>query len=98
MRDGVILGTGKGNEDWNCSAPHGAGRIGSRQTITSTYTVSQFKKAMKGIYSTCIGKGSLDEAPFAYRRVDYIKEAVKDTVAIEKLLAPVYNYKGGVDR
>ena len=93
MRDGVILGIGKGNEDWNCSAPHGAGRIGSRQTITSTYTVSQFKKAMKGIYSTCIGKGTLDEAPFAYRSMDNLIGAIEDTVEIVDILKPVYNYK-----
>ncbi len=95
MRDGVILGTGKGNKDWNCSAPHGAGRLSSREQVTSSHTVSEFKAAMKGIYTSCISKDTLDEAPFAYRDIDYIKEAVKETVEITKILKPVYNYKGG---
>ena len=95
MRDGVILGTGRGNPDWNCSAPHGSGRIASREAVLSSHTVSEFKASMKGIYSSCIGKDTLDEAPFAYRNVDYIREAVKDTVDITKVLKPVFNYKGG---
>ena len=95
MRDGVILGTGKGNDEWNSSAPHGAGRISSREKVTTSHTVSEFKASMKGIYTSCISKDTLDEAPFAYRDIDYIKEAVKETVEITKLLKPVYNYKGG---
>ena len=95
MRDGIILGIGKGNADWNCSAPHGAGRIGSREIIRSTYTVSQYKKEMKGIYSTCIGKETLDEAPFAYRSLEYIKDAIKETISIREMLHPVYNFKAG---
>ena len=95
MRDGVILGKGLGNIDWNESAPHGAGRIASREKILSSHTVSEFKASMKGIYTSCISKDTLDEAPFAYRNIDYIKEAVKETVEITKLLKPVYNYKGG---
>ena len=95
MRDGVILGIGKGNDEWNSSAPHGAGRISSREKVTTSHTVSEFKASMKGIYTSCISKGTLDEAPFAYRDIDYIKEAVKETGEITKLLKPVYNYKGG---
>ncbi len=95
MRDGVILGTGKGNADWNCSAPHGAGRISSRETVAASHTVSEFKASMKGIYSSCISKDTLDEAPFAYRNIDYIKNAVAETMDITKILKPVYNYKGG---
>jgi RNA-splicing ligase RtcB len=95
MKDGVILGKGKGNAVWNNSAPHGSGRIASREVTNNTHTVSEFKASMKGIYSTCISKNTLDEAPFAYRGADYIKEAVEDTVAISKVLKPVYNYKGG---
>ncbi len=95
MRDGVILGRGKGNAEWNNSAPHGSGRITSRDETVNTHTVSEFKASMKGIYSSCISKDTLDEAPFAYRGVDYIKEAVKDTVEISRILKPVYNYKGG---
>ena len=95
MRDGVILGIGKGNDEWNSSAPHGSGRISSREKITTSHTVSEFKASMKGIYTSCISKDTLDEAPFAYRDIDYIKEAVKETVEITKLLKPFYNYKGG---
>lgn len=95
MRDGVILGKGKGNAEWNNSAPHGSGRIASRDVTLNSHTVSEFKESMKGIYSSCINKDTLDEAPFAYRDIDYIKEAIKDTVDITKLLKPVYNYKGG---
>ncbi len=93
MRDGVILGTGKGNADWNCSAPHGAGRISSRETVAASHTVSEFKASMKGIYTSCISKETLDEAPFAYRDLNYIRKAVEDTVEITKILKPVYNYK-----
>lgn len=95
MRDGVILGKGKGNEEWNCSAPHGAGRLTSREQTLKSHTVSEFKASMKGIYSSCISKDTLDEAPFAYRNIDYIKDAVAETVDITKILKPVYNYKGG---
>lgn len=69
MKDGVILGIGLGNPEWNYSAPHGAGRIMKREDIKQNFTVSAFKKEMKGIYSTCIEKETLDEAPFAYRRI-----------------------------
>ncbi len=95
MRDGVILGKGRGNAEWNDSAPHGSGRIASRDKTVNSHTVSEFKASMKGIYSSCISKDTLDEAPFAYRSTDYIKEAVKDIVDITKILKPVYNYKGG---
>ncbi|MBP3196167.1 MAG: RtcB family protein [Butyrivibrio sp.] len=95
MKDGVILGKGLGNKDWNYSAPHGSGRIASRDDIRHSHTVSEFKSEMKGIYTTCISADTLDEAPFAYRRTDYIREAVKNTIKIEKILKPLYNYKGG---
>ncbi|MCH5338437.1 MAG: RtcB family protein [Acetatifactor sp.] len=95
MRDGVILGTGIGNEDWNYSAPHGAGRIMKRQDVKVSFTVSQYKKEMKGIYSSCIGKGTLDEAPFAYRSLEQITDAISETVKIDKILKPVYNFKAG---
>lgn len=93
MRDGIILGNGLGNEDWNCSAPHGAGRIMKREDVKSRFTVSAFKSEMKGIYSSCICKETLDEAPFAYRRLEEIKDAVKETVDINRIIEPVYNYK-----
>lgn len=97
MRDGVIIGKGIGNEDWNMSAPHGAGRILSREQVKNTYTVSQFKKAMDGIYSLSVGKGTLDEAPFAYRSIDDILPYIKETVEVKEILKPVYNFKAGSD-
>lgn len=95
MRDGILLGTGLGNPDWNYSAPHGAGRIMKREDVKASYTVSAFKSTMKGIYSSCISKDTLDEAPFAYRNMESIKEAIQATVAIEKVIKPIYNFKAG---
>ncbi|MBE5957916.1 MAG: RtcB family protein [Lachnospiraceae bacterium] len=95
MRDGVILGIGLGNDEWNQSAPHGAGRIMNRSDVKSHFTVSAYKKEMKGIYSSCIGSATLDEAPFAYRNIDDIANAIKDTVHITDILTPIYNFKGG---
>ena len=95
MRDGIILGTGRGNVDWNYSAPHGAGRIYKRSEVAEHHTVSDFKKAMKGIYSICISKDTLDESPFAYRGIDDIAEVIGETVKIDKIIKPVYNYKAG---
>lgn len=95
MRDGIILGTGLGNKDWNCSAPHGSGRIMKREDVKNSFTVSSFKSEMKGIYSSCIGKDTLDEAPFAYRPVTDITDVISATVKIDKIIKPVYNYKAG---
>ena len=95
MRDGIILGAGHGNKDWNYSAPHGAGRIAKREDIRANFTLSAYKKEMKGIYSSCISKDTLDEAPFAYRKMDEIAEVIQDTVTIDKIIKPVYNYKAG---
>ncbi|MBR1599340.1 MAG: RtcB family protein [Lachnospiraceae bacterium] len=95
MRDGVILGTGLGNADWNYSAPHGSGRIYKRTEVAEHYTVSEFKKSMEGIYSVCINKDTLDESPFAYRAIDDIADVIGETVKIAKVIKPVYNYKAG---
>ena len=95
MRDGIIIGTGLGNPDWNYSAPHGAGRIYRRSEVAEHHTVSEFKKAMNGIYSVCINKDTLDESPFAYRNIEDIAAVIGDTVRIDKIIKPVYNYKAG---
>ena len=95
MKDGVILGVGKGNDDWNYSAPHGAGRILKREEVKQKYTVSAFRSVMKGIYSSNINKKTLDEAPFAYRSLEEIKDLIGDSVEIKTVLKPVYNYKAG---
>jgi RNA-splicing ligase RtcB len=95
MRDGIILGTGLGNAEWNCSAPHGAGRTMKRDDVKEHFTVSSFKREMKGIYSSCINSDTLDEAPFAYRGIDEMKDAIRDTVTIDKIIKPIYNFKAG---
>ena len=98
MRDGIILGIGKGNAEWNYSAPHGTGRKLRRTDVKIQYTVSDFKKEMKGIYSSCVSSETLDEAPFAYRTITEIAEQIKDTVEITEILKPVYNFKAGSKR
>ena len=95
MRDGIILGIGLGNADWNNSAPHGCGRRLEREDVKERYTVSDFKKEMDGIYSSCVGADTLDEAPFAYRSIEEIAGQIRDTVRITEILKPVYNYKAG---
>lgn len=95
MKEGVILGNGKGNGEWNYSAPHGSGRRWKREDVKKQYTVSEFKKEMAGIYSSCVGADTLDEAPFAYRSVMEIAEKIRDTVEITEILKPVYNFKAG---
>lgn len=95
MKEGIILGIGKGSAEWNYSAPHGSGRRLKREDVKKQYTVSEFKKEMKGIYSSCVGADTLDEAPFAYRSIAEIAEQIKDTVEITELLRPVYNFKAG---
>ncbi len=93
MRDGCIIGFGKGNLDWNESAPHGAGRIMSRMRAKRTFNLNQFKESMEGIYSTSICKETIDEAPFVYKPMDEIIKNIKDTVEIEKIIKPIYNFK-----
>lgn len=98
MRDGTLLCEGLGNHDWNYSAPHGAGRIMKREDIKASYTVSQFRKEMQGIYCSSIGKDTLDEAPFAYRSLEQIEGQLSDTVKVKERLIPVYNFKAGGER
>lgn len=93
MRDGCIVGIGKGNEDWNCSAPHGAGRIMSRHKAREVVSLDEFKEAMDGIFSTSVGADTIDEAPMVYKPMDEIIENIKDTVDILEIIKPVYNFK-----
>lgn len=95
MRDGILLATGRGNPEWNCSAPHGSGRLLKREDVAKRYTLSQFKSEMKGIHCTCVSRETLDEAPFAYRDIRTVAALIGDTADIQKLLIPVYNYKAG---
>lgn len=95
MRDGIILGKGLGNHDWNCSAPHGSGRIYKRSEVKEHHSVSEFKKAMEGIHSICVNKDTLDESPFAYRKIEDIIDVIGETVAVDKIIRPIYNFKAG---
>lgn len=100
MRDGSLLCIGKGNEDWNYSAPHGAGRICSRSEAKQRFTVSEFKKTMKeaGIYTTSVGQSTLDECPMTYKNIDEILNNVTDTVDIVEVIKPIYNFKAGEEQ
>ncbi len=93
MRDGSIIAVGKGNEDWNNSAPHGAGRIMSRMKAKETFKLYDFKESMKGIYSTSVVEETIDEAPFAYKTMQEIIDNIQDTVEIQKIIKPIYNFK-----
>ena len=95
MRAGSLICTGKGNEDWNFSAPHGAGRLMSRREAKETFTVSEFKKQMNGIYTTSIGQGTLDECPMAYKSMNDIINNISPTVSIDSIIKPIYNFKAG---
>lgn len=95
MRDGSLICVGKGNEDWNCSAPHGAGRLMSRSAAKQTFTVSEFKKQMDGIYTTSVGRSTLDECPMAYKNMSDIVDNIEPTVTIEAVIKPIYNFKAG---
>jgi len=93
MRDGSIIAIGKGNEDWNNSAPHGAGRIMSRMKAKETFKLDEFKKSMEGIYTTSVVEETIDEAPFVYKPMQEIIDNIKDAVEIEKIIKPIYNFK-----
>ncbi len=95
MRDGSLICTGKGNPEWNFSAPHGAGRLMSRGDAKASFTVSQYKKEMEGIYTTSVSRSTLDECPMAYKRMEDIVDNIEPTVTIEKIITPIYNFKAG---
>ena len=93
MRDGSLICVGKGNEDWNCSAPHGAGRLMSRRAAFSTLSMEKFRKEMEGIYTTCVLPDTLDESPMAYKSMDEIVAQIGPTADIVGQIHPVYNFK-----
>jgi RNA-splicing ligase RtcB len=95
MRDGCLICVGKGNPEWNCSAPHGAGRLVSRAEAKQSFTLSQYKKEMKGVYSTSIGRDTLDESPMAYKPMETILAQIEPTVEVVERINPVYNFKAG---
>lgn len=93
MRDGCIIGVGKGNEDWNCSAPHGAGRIMSRSEAKELVSLDEFEKAMQGIFTTSVNQSTIDESPMVYKSMSEIVKNITDTIEILKIIKPIYNYK-----
>lgn len=93
MRDGCIIGRGKGNADWNYSAPHGAGRIMSRSKAKETVSLEEFERSMQGIYTTSANRSTIDESPMAYKPIEEIIENIQDTVEIVKIIKPIYNFK-----
>ncbi len=95
MRDGALVCMGKGNPDWNESAPHGAGRLMSRTDAKNTISMKDYKDAMSGIYTTCVNKGTLDESPMAYKPIDEIVANIEPTAEIVSRIKPIYNFKAG---
>ena len=93
MRDGSLICIGKGNEDWNCSAPHGAGRLMSRSAAFERLTMEEYKAEMAGIYTTCVNTATLDESPMAYKSIDEIVANIEPTATIVKRIKPIYNFK-----
>ena len=93
MRDGSLICIGKGNTDWNCSAPHGAGRLMSRKEAFQRLSMDDYRKEMEGIYTTCVDRTTLDEAPMAYKSMDEIISHIDPTVDIVERIIPVYNFK-----
>jgi tRNA-splicing ligase RtcB (3'-phosphate/5'-hydroxy nucleic acid ligase) len=94
MRDGIIIAKGKGNSNWNCSAPHGAGRKMSRSKAKKSIEIDEFKKSMKNIWSSTVSEKTIDEAPQAYKPKKEIIDNISDTAEILEILIPVYNFKG----
>lgn len=93
MRDGSLICTGLGNEDWNYSAPHGAGRKFSRKDAENSFTVSEFKKQMEGIFTTSVSQDTLDECPMAYKPMEEILQNIGEIVRVERIIRPIYNFK-----
>ena len=95
MRDGSLICEGKGNDEWNQSAPHGAGRLMSRSAARESFTVSEFKDQMEGVYTTSVNKDTLDECPMAYKGMRDIVDNIEDTAFVRQIIKPIYNFKAG---
>ena len=93
MRDGSIIGLGKGNPDFNYSAPHGAGRVLSRHKAKKELSLVDYQESMKGIYSSCVCYDTIDESPFVYKPIEDILPIITDTVDVIKIIKPIYNFK-----
>ena len=95
MRDGSLICIGKGNPEWNCSAPHGAGRLMSRSEAKQSFTVSEYKKQMNGIFTTSVNQRTLDECPMAYKDMNAILDNIGETADVADIIKPIYNFKAG---
>ena len=93
MRDGSVLAIGKGNPEWNYSAPHGAGRLMSRTKAKESLSMEEYKKVMEGIYTTSVNEATLDEAPMAYKSLEDIRDVIKESVDVIEVMKPIYNFK-----
>ena len=93
MKDGSILAIGKGNPEWNFSAPHGAGRIMSRTKAKNELNLDEYKKAMEEVYTTSVNENTLDEAPMAYKSLDDIIDVIRESVDVIDVMKPIYNFK-----
>ncbi|HOX65041.1 MAG TPA: RtcB family protein, partial [Thermotogota bacterium] len=93
MRDGCILGTGKGNPEWNWSAPHGAGRLMSRREAKRILSIDEFRDQMKGVFSTCVDRTTIDESPMVYKAMEEILPVLGQTVDVRRIIRPIYNFK-----
>lgn len=93
MRDGSVLAIGKGNLEWNYSAPHGAGRIMSRSKAKESLNIEEYKKSMSGVYTTSVNEATLDEAPMAYKSLEDIIDVIRESVDVIEVMKPIYNFK-----
>ena len=98
MRDGSVLAVGKGNPEWNYSAPHGAGRVLSRSKARAQLSMEEYREAMKGVYTTSVNPSTLDEAPMAYKSLDDIIGVIGETVDIIDVMRPIYNFKASEEQ
>lgn len=95
MRDGSLVCVGKGNDDWNCSAPHGAGRLMSRRSAKESISMDEYRKSMEGIFTTCVSRGTIDESPMSYKPMESIVSCIGETVDVVDVIKPIYNFKAG---
>ena len=95
MRDGSVLAVGKGNPEWNYSAPHGAGRIMSRTAARASLDMEEYRREMAGVYTTSVSEGTIDEAPMAYKSLEDIIDVIEESVEVIEVLKPIYNFKAG---
>jgi RNA-splicing ligase RtcB len=98
MRDGSLICVGKGNQDWNCSAPHGAGRLMSRGKAFHEFSMEEYQAEMAGVFSTCVVPDTLDESPMAYKSMEEIISQIGPTADIVARIKPVYNFKAAEKR